>query len=78
VELTAADLAEIAAGASKVELQGERQPGAMLKMTGLYIGWGRKWRSDPGPIAQESSSSYVRYRAFIGGGKMTAKRRKAD
>lgn len=35
LELTAADLAEIAAGLAKVEVQGERLPKAVLKMTGL-------------------------------------------
>lgn len=35
LELTAADLAEIAAGLAKVEVQGERLPEAVLKMTGL-------------------------------------------
>jgi aryl-alcohol dehydrogenase-like predicted oxidoreductase len=34
LELTAADLAEIDAGSSKIEVQGERLPEAVLKMTG--------------------------------------------
>lgn len=35
VELTAADLAEIAAGAEKIQVSGERYTEAMLRMTGL-------------------------------------------
>lgn len=35
LDLTAADLAEIDAGAARVEVQGERLPEAVLKMTGL-------------------------------------------
>lgn len=35
LELTAADLAEIDAGAARIEVQGERLPEAVLKMTGL-------------------------------------------
>ncbi|AYG62289.1 aldo/keto reductase [Rhizobium jaguaris] len=35
LEITADDLAEIAAGLAKVEVQGERLPEAVLKMTGL-------------------------------------------
>jgi aryl-alcohol dehydrogenase-like predicted oxidoreductase len=35
LDLTAADLAEIAAEVSKVQVQGERLPEAVLKMTGL-------------------------------------------
>jgi aryl-alcohol dehydrogenase-like predicted oxidoreductase len=34
LELTSADLAEINAEISKIEIQGERLPEAMLKMTG--------------------------------------------
>ncbi|WP_211657856.1 aldo/keto reductase [Paracoccus aminovorans] len=35
LDLTAADLAEIDAEAAKIEVQGERLPEAVLKMTGL-------------------------------------------
>lgn len=35
VELTEADLSEIRVGLSKIEVQGERLPEAVLKMTGL-------------------------------------------
>ena len=35
VELTAADLDEIAAGAEKIQVSGERYAEAMLRMTGL-------------------------------------------